>query len=300
MIRPNDAIDVYYLNYAINGLSFQRELRRRTLSVAFPQKINKQEIGKSIVDLPSPSEQIQIGNLFVLLDNLIAATQDSIEALGQAKKALLQHLFDQSWRFKGYSDPWEKRELGEIFNVVTDYVANGSFKSLRQRVSTYSNPNFAYMIRLQDASNNWKGPWLYTDQQSYSFLAKTKLHPGDILMSNVGSVGKFFLVPDLDRPMTLAPNAVLLRSMTYSTYFLFQLLQTSSMTESINEKTTPGVQQKINKTDFKKIITNVPTLNESSMVGQMLFLLDNLIAATQSRLSSLESLKKSLLQDLFI
>ncbi|MDB1565745.1 restriction endonuclease subunit S [Lacticaseibacillus paracasei] len=84
------------------------------------------------------------------------------------------------------------------------------------------------------------------------------------------------------------------------TYFLFQLLQTSSMTESINEKTTPGVQQKINKTDLKKIITNVPTLNESSMVGQMLSLLDNLIAATQSRLSSLELLKKSLLQDLFI
>ncbi|KAA1052282.1 restriction endonuclease subunit S [Lacticaseibacillus paracasei] len=195
---------------------------------------------------------------------------------------------------------WEKRELGEIFNVVTDYVANGSFKSLRQRVSTYSNPNFAYMIRLQDASNNWKGPWLYTDQQSYSFLAKTKLHPGDILMSNVGSVGKFFLVPDLDRPMTLAPNAVLLRSMTYSTYFLFQLLQTSSMTESINEKTTPGVQQKINKTDFKKIITNVPTLNESSMVGQMLFLLDNLIAATQRRISALEEIKEALSQYLFV
>ncbi|MCS6149681.1 restriction endonuclease subunit S, partial [Lacticaseibacillus paracasei] len=194
---------------------------------------------------------------------------------------------------------WEKRKLGEIFNVVTDYVANGSFKSLRQRVSTYSNPNFAYMIRLQDASNNWKGPWLYTDQQSYSFLAKTKLNPGDILMSNVGSVGKFFLVPDLDRPMTLAPNAILLRSMTYSTYFLFQLLQTSSMTESINEKTTPGVQQKINKTDLKKIITNVPTLNESSMVGQMLSLLDNLIAATQDKIDALEQAKKALLQRLF-
>lgn len=118
-------------------------------------------------------------------------------------------------------------------------------------------------------------------------------------MSNVGSVGKFFLVPDLDRPMTLAPNAVLLRSMTYSTYFLFQLLQTSSMTESINEKTTPGVQQKINKTDFKKIITNVPTLNESSMVGQMLFLLDNLIAATQDSIEALGQAKKALLQHLF-
>ena len=118
-------------------------------------------------------------------------------------------------------------------------------------------------------------------------------------MSNVGSVGKFFLVPDLDRPMTLAPNAILLRSMTYSTYFLFQLLQTSSMTESINEKTTPGVQQKINKTDLKKIITNVPTLNESSMVGQMLSLLDNLIAATQDKIDALEQAKKALLQRLF-
>ncbi|EPC19360.1 restriction endonuclease subunit S [Lacticaseibacillus paracasei] len=93
LIRPNDAIDVYYLNYAINGLSFQRELRRRTLSVAFPQKINKQEIGKSIVDLPSPSEQIQIGNLFVLLDNLIAATQRKGEVLKNLKKALLQKMF---------------------------------------------------------------------------------------------------------------------------------------------------------------------------------------------------------------
>ncbi|AKU60240.1 Type I restriction-modification system specificity subunit S [Lacticaseibacillus paracasei] len=93
LIRPNDAIDVYYLNYAINGLSFQRELRRRTLSVAFPQKINKQEIGKSIVDLPSPSEQIQIGNLFVLLDNLIAATQSRLSSLESLKKSLLQDLF---------------------------------------------------------------------------------------------------------------------------------------------------------------------------------------------------------------
>lgn len=118
-------------------------------------------------------------------------------------------------------------------------------------------------------------------------------------MSNVGSVGKFFLVPDLDRPMTLAPNAILLRSMTYSTYFLFQLLQTSSMTESINEKTTPGVQQKINKTDLKKIITNVPTLNESSMVGQMLSLLDNLIAATQDKLSFLKKMKMFFLQQIF-
>ena len=58
------------------------------------------------------------------LDNLIAATQHKIDALEQAKKALLQRLFDQSWRFKGYSDPWEKRKLGNWQNLSTDALIN--------------------------------------------------------------------------------------------------------------------------------------------------------------------------------
>ena len=60
-----------------------------------------------------------------------------------------------------------------------------------------------------DASNNWNGPWLFTDKKGYDFLSKSSLKPKDILLSNVGAgVGKTFQVPKLDKPMTLAPNAV--------------------------------------------------------------------------------------------
>ncbi|WP_270759872.1 restriction endonuclease subunit S, partial [Lacticaseibacillus paracasei] len=78
---------------------------------------NKNILSTQIL-LPSVEEQRSIGNLLDNVDNLIAATQHNIDALEQAKKALLQRLFDQSWRFKGYSDPWEKRKLGEVATIT--------------------------------------------------------------------------------------------------------------------------------------------------------------------------------------
>lgn len=173
--------------------------------------------------------------------------------------------------------------MGEVFDTVTDYVANGSFKSLRDNVKSYTKENYAYMIRLQDASNNWKGPWLYTDEAGYSFLTKSKLHPNDIIMSNVGSVGKFFLIPELDKPMTLAPNAVLIKSSKNNALFLYQMMISTPMQVAVGRKTTPGVQLKINKTDFKRIQTNLPSLNEQEKIGEFFKQLDSLIALHQRK-----------------
>ena len=37
-------------------------------------------------------------------------------------------------RFEGFTDDWEERKLGKVFDTITDYVANGSFESLRKNV----------------------------------------------------------------------------------------------------------------------------------------------------------------------
>lgn len=183
---------------------------------------------------------------------------------------------------------WEKRKLGKVFDTITDYVANGSFESLRNNVQSSDVDGFAYLVRLQDASNNWEGPWLYTDQHGYDFLTKSRLQPGDIIMSNVGSVGKFFLVPELDKPMTLAPNAVLIKSSENHQGFLYQMMLISEMQYKIFEKTTPGAQPKINKTDFKLIDSQLPNLEEQIQIGQFFETLDNMIAVNQDRILILQ------------
>ncbi len=234
------------------------------------------------------------------IDNLITQNERKIDLLKQLKQAYLQKIFSQELRFAGFSDAWKECELGEVFDTVTDYVANGSFESLRNNVKSYTTENYAYMIRLQDASNDWKGPWLYTDQAGYLFLSKSKLYSNDIIMSNVGSVGKFFLVPDLDKPMTLAPNAVLIKSSTSNNLFLYQMMIGETMQSKINKKATPGVQSKINKTDFKKITTKIPQKKEQQKIGTLFKQLDNLIALHQQKLNLLKKQKQAFLQKMFI
>ena len=256
--------------------------------------------------VPEFDEQQKIGAFFKKIDETIALHQRKLAKLKELKQGYLQKLFPKNGskfpqlRFSGFADDWEQRKLEKVFDTITDYVANGSFESLRKNVNSSDINGFAYLVRLQDASNNWQGPWLYTDQHGYEFLKKSRLQPDDIIMANVGSVGKFFLVPKLDKPMTLAPNAVLIKSSENDQGFLYQMMLTPEMQYKIFEKTTPGAQSKINKTDFKMIETRLPNMDEQKKIGAFFKQLDDTIALHQRKLDLLKEQKKGFLQKMFV
>ncbi|EGO2632574.1 restriction endonuclease subunit S [Enterococcus faecalis] len=202
-------------------------------------------------------------------------------------------------RFRGFSEDWELCKLGRIFDVHTDFVSNGSFQSLKNNVRFYNDENYAYMIRLQDASNNWRGPWLYTDKHGFDFLKKSTVYENDILMSDRGTIGKFFLVPKLDRPMTLSSNAVLLRSSNCNNNFIYYMLNTIDIGNQIKKRTTPGVQPMISKTEFKKIITKLPVREEQKKIGDFLKKIDETFTLHQRKSDQLKELKKAYLQLMF-
>ena len=270
------------------------------------ESINSNDIKSAIISLPSLLEQTTIGSFFQDIDQLISLQQRKLEVLKEQKKTYLKLLFPAkgqtkpALRFAGFEDEWKEVKLGEVFDIVTDYVANGSFESLRNNVRTYEKDNFAYMIRLQDASNSWKGPWLYTDEKGYNFLSKSRLFKDDILMSNVGTVGRFFQVPELDRPMTLAPNSVLIRSTSSNNQFLYFMMLTANIQDQITMRKTPGVQDKINKTDFKKVIATLPALPEQEVIGSFFQDLDKAIAKQEEKVNQLKESKQTLLRKMFI
>ena len=268
--------------------------------------LNSDIVKNQAISLPFLPEQTAIGSLFQDIDQLISLQQRKLEVLKEQKKTYLKLLFPAkgqtkpALRFAGFEDEWKEVKLGEVFDIVTDYVANGSFESLRNNVKTYEKDNFAYMIRLQDASNSWKGPWLYTDEKGYNFLSKSRLFKDDILMSNVGTVGRFFQVPELDRPMTLAPNSVLIRSTSSNNQFLYFMMLTANIQDQIAMRKTPGVQDKINKTDFKKVIATLPALPEQEAIASFFQDLDKAIAKQEEKVNQLKESKQTLLRKMFI
>ncbi|GLO68066.1 restriction endonuclease subunit S [Oceanobacillus kimchii] len=201
--------------------------------------------------------------------------------------------------FAGFDGEWKEQKLGEIFDVHTDFVSNGSFQALKDNVKLYTQENYAYMIRLQDASNNWKGPWLYTDKTGFDFLKKSTVYENDILMSDRGTIGKFFQVPKLNKPMTLSSNAVLLRSSKNDNSFIYYMLNTKNIKNQIVIRTTPGVQPMISKTEFKKILSSLPLIDEQQKIGSFFKKLDETIALHQQELDTLKQTKQGFLQKMF-
>lgn len=159
---------------------------------------------------------------------------------------------------------WEIRKAGDLFEM-TDFVSNGSFASLRENVEYLDHPDYAVLIRLADYSNGFdRSKFVYVSKQSYEYLAKSKLFGGEIIMSNVGSVGKSFLCPNLSSPMTLGPNAILIRSKNNTFFhYYFQTYEFQRKLLSISSKAT---LLKFNKTNFKTLDIPVPSLPEQQRI----------------------------------
>ncbi len=132
-------------------------------------------------------------------------------------------------------------KVGSLPMLVTDYVANGSFASLKANVNLYQEPNYAYFIRNTDLKSGSFG--VFVDQHSYEFLSKSTLYGGEIIISNVGDVGSVFLCPKLDGRMTLGNNIIMLRPCLlctstrslYSSACLLYDCSISSITSSISD-----------------------------------------------------------------
>lgn len=166
---------------------------------------------------------------------------------------------------------WEIVPMNQFVSLVTDYVANGSFASLRANVEYKNEEDYAILVRLADNTNNFSGPFVYIDEDAYNFLSKSKLYEGDIVLSNTGSIGSIFKVPNLGKPMSLGPNSLLIRfdNQILANYF-FYLFDCDIGMKFLESITTVTTQPKFNKTDFRKLPMIMPPFDEQKQIANYL------------------------------
>jgi len=283
VLRANSSVLSEYLFVLIQSPRFQI-----VANISSGTKMPRSDwntVSNTSFPIPVQSEQRKIWQLFNVLDNLIAATQHNIDALEQAKKALLQRLFDQSWRFKGYSDPWEKRKLGDLGSVAMNKRIYKDQTSDEGEIPFYKIGSFG---KQADAFISRK---LFNEYKKlYPFPKK-----GDILISASGSIGRTIVYNGEDAYFQDSNIIWIQHDNRLDNTFLHQLF--NIIRWSGVEGTT--IKRLYNKNILSTQIL-LPSVEEQRSIGNLLDNVDNLIAATQSRLSSLELLKKALLQDLFI
>ena len=125
--RPSEKIDSYYLAYMLRSESARAKITLLAQGIS-RYNISKNKVMEIAVSLPSLDEQKMIGQYFSQLDNLITLHQRKYEKLTNVKKSMLEKMFPQNGssfpeiRFKGFTDAWEQRKLGELISEYKETV----------------------------------------------------------------------------------------------------------------------------------------------------------------------------------
>lgn len=183
----------------------------------------------------------------------------------------------QDTPFGNIPDDWGLDTINDACEVVTDYVANGSFKSLADNVVYQDHEDSTVLIRLVDYNNGFNGNFVYVNDHAYEFLAKSKLFGDEIIISNVGAnVGTVFRCPHLDKQMTLGPNSVMLK-FKQNDDFYFYWLKSPAGQHMLQSIVTGSAQPKFNKTNLRQVIIPVPPEDVQKKIADILLSIDNKI-----------------------
>ncbi len=306
IIRSNDILSSY-LSYFIR--SHKKQIMK-LVSGSTVYHIYANDMKKLKIPLPPLKEQEKIADILSTADEKIDAIDLQIKKAETLKKGLLQKLLSEGLGHSEFKDSelgkipesWEVVRIVEILDLMTDYVANGSFASLRKNTTVYDSKEYAYYVRLFDLRKGLgHTTQKYVDKETYDFLDKSSLKGNEILIANIGAnVGESFLMPILDMPSTLAPNMIELK-LNYEKMiplFCFNYLKSGTGLSELDKVIEGSGQPKINKTKLKTIKIPLPPLKEQKQIAEILSTVDEKLEVLRTKKDKYETLKKGLLQKL--
>ena len=253
--------------------------------------LNNNILSKLPIFFPSYEDQKKIANILFQLTLKIKNNKKINHNLDLILDNLFKKMFIDKFSENTIPDKWNIKKIGDLPLIITDYVANGSFASLKNNVTILNYEDYAYFIRNTDLKTNSFEK--FVDEHSYRFLKKSSLFGNEVLISNVGDVGSIFLCPSLDKPMTLGNNMILVKSEKNNinlNYYIYLLFKSSFGQYLLNSITSGSVQLKFNKTDFKSLKLTFPTyeyIDKFNRIIQPIFKQKNILTVEINKLTVL-------------
>ncbi|WP_334329335.1 restriction endonuclease subunit S [Companilactobacillus sp. HBUAS59699] len=181
-------------------------------------------------------------------------------------------------RFKGFTDDWEQRKLGDIVKIIMGQSPSSS--------NYTRNPNDFILVQGNaDIKNNKVNPRVWTKQV-------TKLVPrGTIILSVRASVGD---VATTDYEVVIGRGVAGING----NYYIYQMLVKMKLFNYWKKISTGSTFESISSNDIKHAEILIPKLSEQTKIGTILKLINHLLDLQQDQLRLYVKLRKGLLQKL--
>ena len=283
--------DSKFLFSLVQSTKFQR-VANDTSGTKMPRSDWK-TVSQTEFSIPtSNDEQSAIGSLFRTLDDLLASYKENLANYQSLKRTMLSKMFPKAGqtvpeiRLDGFEGEWTKKRADEIFKSVSEKNrASLPVLSASQIDGMVLRDEIGIDIKYDEAAlNNYKVV------KPGQFVIHLRSFQGGFALSKLeGITSPAYTIIDFIDKKNNIPD--FWNSILTSRDFIKRL-----------ETVTYGIRdgKSISFKDFSSLKFVYPSLEEQQAIGTYFSNLDNLIAAHQEKISQLETLKKKLLQDMFI
>ena len=193
-------------------------------------------------------------------------------------------------RFKGFTDDWEERKLGQYTKLIT--------KGTTPKDKTgIGDVNF---VKVENITNGKIYPINKIKQNEHdNYLKRSRLEEKDILFSIAGTLGRTAIVNKSILPANTNQALAIIRGYDFDTNFLITSLAGNVVKEYIRRNPTVGAQPNLSLEQVGNLLVNTPNAEEQQKIGSFFKQLDDTIALHQRKLDLLKEQKKGFLQKMF-
>lgn len=291
-LKVNENTDKEFFLQWMRSSKMQNKLTKANPASAMVNLVPMSEVKEWDVIVPSPEEQSAIGSLFRTLDELLSSYKDNLANYQSLKATMLSKMFPKAGqtvpeiRLDGFEGEWEEKKLGSLGSVAMNK------RIFKDETSDYGDIPFYKIGTFGGTADS------FITKEKFKEYKEKYPYPeiGDILISASGSIGRTVVYNGEDAYYQDSNIVWLKHDQQLDNSYLKQyygIIKWSGI-----EGTT--IKRLYNKNILETNIFLPPSVAEQQAIGTYFSNLDNLIAAHQEKISQLETLKKKLLQDMFI
>ncbi len=264
--------------------------------------------GMKTIEIPytSMEEQRKIGDYLDSLDHLITLHQRKCDETKKLKKYMLQKMFPQNGskvpeiRFKGFTDEWEQRKLGDVIEKLTGgaSIAPDDYVDVGYRTIPKGAVNSSGVADMSGCKN--------VSEDFFEKNISSKTSSGELVTSlrdlvptapNMGRIVRIcgetedFLMPQ-------GVYSIIVKEKN-SEDFLITYSNSPEYRKIIMAEKNGSTQVHIRNGEFLNIDIPLPSYEEQMKIGEHFKTLDHVITLHQHKCEELKKLKKFMLQNMF-
>ena len=301
--KNENVIDGRFFYYSFNGLNIQKFIKESAgLGTVGTYTIENGK--KTPINLPpKKDEQAKIGEYFFNLDHLITLHQRKYDKLTKAKKSMLEKMFPKNGtnvpeiRFKGFTDAWEQRKLGDFgkttggTSIESEFSEEGQYKVIS--IGSYSE-NSVYNDQGLRAIKSDKTNNRVLNRNDLTMILNDKTTSGNI-------IGRVLLIEESGIYVyNQRTERIEINVNEYDPVFLYEMLNAPNIREKIIKQAQGNTQIYVNWPTISLLDYMIPSKEEQVKIGECLHNLSNLITLHQRKLEKLKILKKACLEKMFV